>query len=73
MKIQFCLLIIMSSSFFYSYPWIARYADRSITELEVRHAVLNAVVPDVEDHAQLRDNVAPTLATGSHAAYLAHR
>eukprot|EP01128_Nolandella_sp_AFSM9_P003370 TRINITY_DN1445_c0_g1_i2.p1 TRINITY_DN1445_c0_g1~~TRINITY_DN1445_c0_g1_i2.p1 ORF type:complete len:1454 (-),score=310.78 TRINITY_DN1445_c0_g1_i2:10-3903(-) len=23
------------------YPWIKRYADRSVTELEVRHAVLN--------------------------------
>ena len=31
-----------------AHPWLARYTDRSITELEVRHAVLNVVAPDAE-------------------------
>lgn len=37
-----------------SHSWLARYADRSITELEIRHAVLNVVAPDDETKAEQR-------------------
>jgi hypothetical protein len=45
-----------------THPWVARYTDRSVTELEVRHAVLNVIAPDAEMKLQHAANAADALA-----------
>jgi hypothetical protein len=51
-----------------THPWVARYTDRSVTELEVRHAVLNVIAPDAEMKLQHAANAADARALSGEAA-----